>query len=43
MWLAAIPEEEWGFSADGIEIVKKDFCEPFGDRRCEIVCIGKFL
>lgn len=39
-WLAEIPEEEWDLPFEEIKIIKGLFCEPYGDRRCEIVCIG---
>ncbi|MBL9161606.1 MAG: GTP-binding protein [Planctomycetaceae bacterium] len=39
-WWAATPKEEWPGDAETIAEVTREFVEPFGDRRQEIVFIG---
>ena len=40
-WMCLTPPEEWELPPELKEQILKDFREPFGDRRNEIVCIGK--
>lgn len=42
-WYCTEQEEDWEFSEEEKLTVKKDFVEPFGDRRQEIVFIGTHL
>ena len=40
-WWAAVPKNEWDMDdPETIEIIKKHWTEPYGDRRQEIVLIG---
>jgi hypothetical protein len=40
LWWAAVPESAWPKEADAIAEIRRDWREPFGDRRQEIVIIG---
>jgi G3E family GTPase len=39
-WWAAIPRAEWPTSPDSLAVIRKNWTEPHGDRRQEIVFIG---
>ena len=43
MFWKAIPEENWPTDADYLEAIKKNWVEPFGDMRQELVFIGQGL
>ena len=40
IWWAAVPQDDWPDEAEAREQVRRDFMEPFGDRRQELVFIG---
>lgn len=42
-WWAAAPEEEWPEDGESIEIIKSEFVGAYGDRRQELVFIGKAM
>jgi len=39
-WWAAVPKERWPQDPDHVEMIKRRWSEPFGDRKQEIVFIG---
>ena len=39
-WWAAVPRSEWPSAPDSLALIHKNWHEPHGDRRQEIVCIG---
>ncbi|WCL49329.1 zinc metallochaperone GTPase ZigA [Leptospira sp. GIMC2001] len=40
-WWAAVPKKDWNQDLEGIESIKESWEEPYGDRRQELVIIGK--
>jgi G3E family GTPase len=40
MWYAALPEDEWPDDEAALAELRRDWSEPFGDRRQELVFIG---
>jgi G3E family GTPase len=42
-WWADVPDDEWPSDADERAAILSDFVEPFGDRRQELVFIGRKL
>jgi G3E family GTPase len=42
-WWADVPDDEWPSDADECAAILSDFVEPFGDRRQELVFIGRKL
>ena len=39
-WWAAVPATSWPTSAEAVAEIHTNFCEPYGDRRQELVLIG---
>jgi G3E family GTPase len=40
-WWAAVPREEWNLDSESIQTIEEDWEDPFGDRRQELVIIGR--
>lgn len=40
LWWAAAPSEAWPEDAETVEAIRREWAEPFGDRRQELVLIG---
>jgi len=43
LWYAAVPREDWPEDAEELSLIEKDWREPWGDRRQELVLIGAHM